>query len=204
LTDWIIIVGLPIYSLTIERQKEHQTLALQIVNEQMSKSSIAVNPQPMALRLLALGWYIERMLKVKLLSASAKAPTIAHPGEDLGYDLYASEAVTIAARGNAVVPTGVAIELTSAAGEALGALLRDKSSMAARRLSCTGGVIDAGYRGEVRVLMENLGDQAAEIHAGDKLVNLIPYPVLTTPVEVVEELAGSSRKDGGFGSSGRK
>ena len=144
------------------------------------------------------------MLKVKLLCASAKAPTIAHPGEDLGYDLYASAGVTLAPRGNAVVPTGVAIELTTAGGEPLGALLRDKSSMAARRLTCTGGVIDAGYRGEVRVLMENLGDTAAEIHAGDKLVNLIPYPVLTTPVEVVEELAGSSRKAGGFGSSGRK
>ena len=76
------------------------------------------------------------MLKVKLLSPSAKAPTIAHPGEDLGYDLYASETVTIAPRGNAVVPTGVAIELTTAAGEPLGALLRDKSSMAARRLTC--------------------------------------------------------------------
>jgi dUTP pyrophosphatase len=144
------------------------------------------------------------MLKVKLLSASAKAPAIAHPGEDLGYDLYASEAVTIAARGNAVVPTGIAIELTSATGEPMGALLRDKSSLAARRLTCTGGVIDAGYRGEIRVLMENLGDREAEIHAGDKLVNLIPYPVLTTLVEVVEELAGSQRKDGGFGSSGRK
>ena len=57
-------------------------------------------------------------------------------------------------------------------------------------------MIDAGYRGEVRVLMENLGDTAAEIHAGDKLVNLIPYPVLTTPVEVVEELAESSRRSG--------
>jgi dUTP pyrophosphatase len=144
------------------------------------------------------------MLKVKLLCASAKAPTIAHPGEDLGYDLYASESVTLAPRGNAVVPTGVAIELTSATGEPLGALLRDKSSMAAHRLTCTGGVIDAGYRGEIRVLMENLGDAAVQIHAGDKLVNLIPYPVLTTAVEVVEELAGSSRKGGGFGSSGRK
>jgi dUTP pyrophosphatase len=144
------------------------------------------------------------MLKVKLLTAEAKAPTIAHPGEDLGYDLYASEAVTIAGRENATVATGVAIELTSAAGEPLGALLRDKSSMAARRLTCTGGVIDAGYRGEVRVLMENLGSEAAEIHAGDKLVNLIPYPVLTTAVEVVEELGVSRRKDGGFGSSGRK
>lgn len=152
----------------------------------------------------AFGWYIGRMLKVKLLSASAKAPTIAHPGEDLGYDLYASEAVTIAAKGNAVVATGVAIELTTSDGEPLGALLRDKSSMAARRLTCTGGVIDSGYRGEVRVLIENLGEAVAEIHAGDKLVNLIPYPVLTTPVEVVEELAESSRKGGGFGSSGRK
>jgi dUTP pyrophosphatase len=144
------------------------------------------------------------MLKVKLLTPAAKAPTIAHPGEDLGYDLYASEAVTIGPRGNATVPTGVAIALTTATGEPLGALLRDKSSMAARRLTCTGGVIDAGYRGEVRVLMENLGETTAEIHAGDKLVNLIPYPVLTTPVEVVEELAESRRKDGGFGSSGRK
>jgi dUTP pyrophosphatase len=144
------------------------------------------------------------MLKVKLLSPTAKAPTIAHPGEDLGYDLYASESVTLAPRGNAVVPTGIAIELTTANGEPLGALLRDKSSMAARRLTCTGGVIDAGYRGEVRVLMENLGDAPTEIHAGDKLVNLIPYPVLTTPVEVVGELAESSRKGGGFGSSGKK
>jgi dUTP diphosphatase len=144
------------------------------------------------------------MLRVRLLTASAKAPTIAHPGEDLGYDLYASEAVTIAARGCATVPTGVAIELTSAAGEPMGALLRDKSSMASRRLTCTGGVIDAGYRGEVRVLMENLGDKPAEIHTGDKLVNLIPYPVLTTAVEIVEELAISSRGNGGFGSSGRK
>jgi dUTP pyrophosphatase len=144
------------------------------------------------------------MLKVKLLSPTAKAPTIAHPGEDLGYDIFASETVTLAPGRNAVVSTGIAIELTSAAGDPLGALLRDKSSMAARRLTCTGGVIDAGYRGEIRVLIENLGDAAAEIHEGDKLVNLIPYPVLTTPVQVLDELAESSRNAGGFGSSGRK
>jgi dUTP pyrophosphatase len=144
------------------------------------------------------------MLKVKLLTPTAKAPSIAHPGEDLGYDVYSDQNVTIAARGQAVVSTGIAIELTNAWGEALGALLRDKSSMAARRLICTGGVIDSGYRGEIRVLMENLGDTPAEIHAGDKLVNLIPYPVLTTPVEEVENLSESDRRDGGFGSSGRK
>jgi dUTP pyrophosphatase len=53
------------------------------------------------------------------------------------------------------------------------------------------------------VLIENLGDNPAEIHAGDKIANLIPYPVLTSEVEVVEELSSSSRKGGGFGSSGR-
>jgi dUTP pyrophosphatase len=143
------------------------------------------------------------MLKVKLLSAEAKAPTVAHPGEDLGYDIYAAETVTLAARGHGVVPTGIAVECMSPAGEPMGALLRDRSSMAARRLAVTGGVIDAGYRGEIKVLMENLADQPATIHAGDKLANLIPYPVLTGEVHVVDDLKESSRKAGGFGSSGR-
>lgn len=143
------------------------------------------------------------MLKVKLLNASAKAPTVAHPGEDLGYDVYASETLTIPPRGHAAVPTGIAIECTAESGERMGALLRDKSSMASRRLTITGGVIDAGYRGEVRVLMENLADTEALIRAGDKISNLIPYPVLTGKVRVVEDLSDSSRKAGGFGSSGR-
>jgi dUTP pyrophosphatase len=143
------------------------------------------------------------MLKVKLLSPTAKAPTVAHPGEDLGYDIFSSETVTIAQNGHAVIPTGIAVECTSPTGEKMGALLRDKSSMASRRLIVTGGVIDAGYRGEVRVLIENLGDAPAEIRAGDKIANLIPYPVLTAEVQVVEDLTDSSRKAGGFGSSGR-
>jgi dUTP pyrophosphatase len=144
------------------------------------------------------------MLKVKLLRSEAKAPAIAHPGEDLGYDVYAAEAVTLPARGHAAVHTGIAIEVTSDSGEPMGALLRDRSSMAARRLAITAGVIDAGYRGEIKVLMENLGDQPAEIHAGDKIANLIPYPVLTGEVQVVEELAESKRKAGGFGSTGKR
>jgi dUTP pyrophosphatase len=143
------------------------------------------------------------MLKVKLLKPGAKAPTIAHPGEDLGYDLYSAETVTIPARGQHIVSTGISIEL-DIDGRPAGALVRDKSSLAARRLICTAGVIDAGYRGEIRIVMENLAEASAEIHGGDKIANLIPYPVLTSPVEVVEELAETSRNAGGFGSSGRK
>ncbi len=143
------------------------------------------------------------MLRVKLLSQSAKAPTVAHPGEDLGYDVYAAFMMIIPPKSHVIVPTGVAIECTSPTGEPMGALLRDKSSMAARRLVLTGGVIDAGYRGEIKVLMENLDDQPAVINAGDKIANLIPYPVLTGEVQVVEDLAESKRMAGGFGSTGK-
>jgi dUTP pyrophosphatase len=143
------------------------------------------------------------MLRVKLLSHDAKAPTVAHPGEDLGYDIYSATTLTIPAKGHAIVSTGIAVECTSASGEKMGALLRDKSSVAARRLVLTGGVIDAGYRGEIRVLMENLSESPAEIRVGDKIANLIPYPVLTSEVEVVDELADSRRQAGGFGSTGR-
>jgi dUTP pyrophosphatase len=144
------------------------------------------------------------MLRCKLLRPDAKAPTIAHPGEDLGYDLYSAETLVFPARGNAVVPTGVSIELTNADGTPMGALVRDRSSMAIRRIITTAGVIDAGYRGEVKIVMENLGDAEQTIHAGDKIANLLPYPVLTTAVEVVEDLAESKRGAGGFGSSGKR
>lgn len=142
-------------------------------------------------------------IRVKLLRDGAKAPTVAHPGEDLGYDIFAAETIHFAPRASAIVPTAISVELTDANGRAMGALLRDKSSLAARRLIVTAGVIDAGYRGEIKVVMENLSDQPQEIRAGDKLANLIPYPVLTGTVEVVDELAESRRMAGGFGSSGR-
>jgi dUTP pyrophosphatase len=143
------------------------------------------------------------MLRVKLLNPQAKPPTVGHPGEDLGYDVYSAVTVVVPPKGNVAISTGIALQCSSPAGEPMGALLRDKSSMAARRLVLTGGVIDAGYRGEVRVLIENLGDAPAEIRAGDKIANLIPYPVLTANVSVVDELSQSKRKDGGFGSTGR-
>jgi dUTP pyrophosphatase len=75
--------------------------------------------------------------------------------------------------------------------------------MASRRLILTGGVIDAGYRGEIKILMENLSGKVTTIRVGDKVANLIPYPVLTGEVQVVDDLNESSRKAGGFGSSGR-
>ena len=145
------------------------------------------------------------MIKVRLHRPEAKAPTVAHPGEDLGYDVYAAENVTIPARGGAIVSTGISVELINDAdSKPMGALIRDRSSMAVKHIIATAGVIDAGYRGEIRIVMENLGAADFEIHAGDKIANLIPYPVLTSTVEVVEELAQSGRGAGGFGSTGKR
>jgi dUTP pyrophosphatase len=74
--------------------------------------------------------------------------------------------------------------------------------MAAKGIATTAGVIDAGYRGEILILMTNLGDAPLEIKAGEKIAQMIPVPVLTSPVETVETLEDSARAEKGFGSSG--
>ncbi len=75
--------------------------------------------------------------------------------------------------------------------------------MAARGIATTGGVIDSGYRGEILVLMTNLGEAAVELKAGEKIAQMVPVPVLTGLVQVVESLEVSDRAEKGFGSSGR-
>jgi dUTP pyrophosphatase len=144
------------------------------------------------------------MLRVKLLEEGARLPVVAHPGEDLGYDLFALEAATLAPRATVKVRTGIAVEARHpATGAPLGLLVRDRSSMAARGIATTAGVIDAGYRGEILVLMTNLGEAAVELKAGEKIAQMIPVPVLTGDVKVVENLEDSARAEKGFGSSGR-
>ncbi|MGA7831592.1 MAG: dUTP diphosphatase [Terracidiphilus sp.] len=144
------------------------------------------------------------MLRVKLLEAGARAPVVAHPGEDLGYDLFAFEGVVLAPRVTVKVRTGIAVEARHpVTGEPLGLLVRDRSSMAARGIATTAGVIDAGYRGEILILMTNLGETAVELKAGEKIAQMIPMPVLTGGVQEVESLEESARAAKGFGSSGR-
>jgi dUTP pyrophosphatase len=143
------------------------------------------------------------MLRVKLLDPAARAPVVAHPGEDLGYDLFALEGAVLAPRSTVRVRTGIAVEARHpATGVPLGLLVRDRSSMAAKGVATTAGVIDAGYRGEILILMTNLGDSALEVKAGEKIAQMIPVPVLTGTVETVSSLEDSSRAEKGFGSSG--
>ncbi len=137
------------------------------------------------------------MLKVKKLSPDATLPTVAHPGEDIGYDLYSAEDVIIAAHGAAGVHTGIAIEFVPTAG----GIVKTRSGLARKRLLCNAGVIDAGYRGEIIVLMENLGDQPYTMRKGDKIAQLLEHRLVAGDV-VQGELSGAARGAKGFGSSG--
>jgi dUTP pyrophosphatase len=147
---------------------------------------------------------IEHMLRVKKLDPAAKLPVVAHPCEDLGYDVFALESIELAPGKTVRVRTGIAVEARNPqTREPLGLLVRDRSSMAAKGLATTGGVIDAGYRGEILILITNLGDAAVTIAAGEKVAQMIPVPVLTGLIEEVESLEASARLEKGFGSSGR-
>ena len=144
------------------------------------------------------------MLRVKKLDPAAKLPVVAHPSEDLGYDVFALESVELAPHARARVRTGIAVEARDPnTGAPLGLLVRDRSSMAAKGLATTGGVIDAGYRGEILILITNLGQAAITLAAGEKVAQMIPVPVLTGQVEEVETLEASARLEKGFGSSGK-
>ncbi|HSC03122.1 MAG TPA: dUTP diphosphatase [Solirubrobacteraceae bacterium] len=140
-------------------------------------------------------------LKVRRLDARARLPTRAYPG-DAGLDLHALEDGTLDPGERASVRTGIAVEIPE--GEA--GLVLPRSGLAARHgiaLVNAPGLIDAGYRGEVRVLLLNTDRNSAfTITAGDRIAQLVLVKVQTPEVVEVEELAMSERGGGGFGSSG--
>ena len=141
-------------------------------------------------------------LQVRRLSDAATLPTRAHEG-DAGLDLHAAEAATLAPGERASVGTGVAVEIPD--GHA--GLVLPRSGLAARHgiaLVNAPGLIDAGYRGELRVLLLNTDREAPfEIAVGERIAQLLITPfAAAVPVEAAE-LATSARGEGGFGSSGR-
>jgi dUTP pyrophosphatase len=141
-------------------------------------------------------------LRVRRLRDEARLPSRAHEG-DAGLDLYAAEAATIGPGERETVATGIAVEVPP--GHA--GLVLPRSGLAARHgiaLVNAPGLIDSGYRGEVKVLLLNTDrSDTFEIFPGDRIAQLVLSPVADVdPVEVAE-LATSARGGGGFGSSGR-
>ncbi len=141
-------------------------------------------------------------LRVAKLAEGATVPTRAHDG-DAGLDLYAHETAHIGPGERWSVGTGVAVEIP--AGHA--GLVLPRSGIARDHgiaLVNSPGLIDAGYRGELRVLLLNTDPaETFRVAAGDRIAQLVIAPIaLPQPVEA-PELADSTRGDGGFGSSGR-
>lgn len=145
----------------------------------------------------------------KKLHDKAKAPHVAHPGEDLAYDLFAAQDVTLIPGRVTLVRTGIAIQFEPPHG----AIVKDRSSMAVKGIRTSAGVIDAGYRGEILVPM-TLDMNAPpgidglhggyQIKAGDKIAQMHPVKPLTTfEVEEQEVLKAAVRGEKGFGSSGK-
>lgn len=142
-------------------------------------------------------------IRIQKIHPSAVLPRYAHgPQEDAGMDLCSVEDVTLEPRVPRLVPTGLTIELPPGyEGQ-----VRPRSGLALKHaisMPNAPGTIDPGYRGELRVLMINLGREPYTIHAGDRVAQLIVAKY--EAVEWVEEseLGDSQRGHGGFGSSGR-
>lgn len=140
-------------------------------------------------------------LRVRRLHPEASLPTRAYDG-DAGLDLYAVETVTLDAGERASVGTGIAVEIP--AGQA--GLVLPRSGLAARHgiaLVNAPGLIDAGYRGEVRVLLLNTDRRDPfTVASGERIAQLVLVRIETPEVAEVPELALSERGPGGFGSSG--
>ena len=119
-----------------------------------------------------------------------------------GLDVVAAEDVTLAPGKRHAVATGFAIEIPH--GHEV--QVRPRSGLALKHgITClnTPGTIDSDYRGEVKVILANLGDEAFEVRRGERIAQLVPAPVLRAHFAEVHELAETERGSGGFGSTGR-
>jgi len=141
-------------------------------------------------------------LRVRRLDPGAVMPTRAHEG-DAGLDLYALVGATLAPGERASLRTGIAVEIP----EGQAGLVLPRSGLAARHgiaLVNAPGLVDSGYRGELRVLLLNTDrSEPCEIASGDRIAQLVLVAIETPEVVEVEDLALSERGAGGFGSSGR-
>ena len=138
-------------------------------------------------------------LKIKKLNPEAKFPNYAHPG-DVGLDLYSLEDYDLKPGERKIFYVGFALEFPNG----YAAIIKDKSSLPAKAgLHTMGGVFDAGYRGEYNVNLINLGQEVYHIEKGDKIAQLVIYPVIIADLVEAEELSGSSRGAGNFGSTGK-
>jgi dUTP pyrophosphatase len=142
------------------------------------------------------------IIKIKRLHETAQVPRYAHgPDEDAGMDLCSVELATLEPRKPKAVATGLSIELPPG----YEAQVRPRSGLALKSaisVANSPGTIDPGYRGEIKVILVNLGTDAYTIHPGDRIAQMVIARYEAIEFEETD-LSGTARGAGGFGSSGR-
>ena len=139
------------------------------------------------------------MLRVKLLSTAAQAPTRGSE-HAAGYDLYGAVEVTVPAGGRALVPTNIAVSLP----DGCYGRVAPRSGLALKHgIDVGAGVVDADYRGDLGVVLFNFGEADFVCKRGDRIAQLILERVAHPKVSVVLDLDDTARNEGGFGSTGK-
>jgi len=137
-------------------------------------------------------------LKVKRIHEDAKLPLYQHKG-DAGLDIFSSIGCVLEKGEVKPVSSGIKVAIP----EGYVGLIWDKSGISLKGVHKLAGVVDSGYRGEVKVVMVNLGDEPFVIEKGMKIAQLLIQPINEVEVVEVEELEETSRGEEGFGSTGK-
>ena len=139
------------------------------------------------------------LLKIKRLHPDAIIPKFAHP-DDAGMDLFCVEKFSMAPGERKSIPVGLALEIP----EGYVGLIWDKSGLShTYGLKSFGGVIDAGYRGEVAIGLMNLSDTEFHFEKGHKIAQILIQKIEHPEIKEVEELSSTLRGEKGFGSTGK-
>ena len=142
-----------------------------------------------------------KVIKVKVLtdwSLLANLPTKSHPS-DAGWDLYSVEKLDLQPGKRHSVYTGIAFEIPK--GHV--GLIWPRSGMSVKKgIDVLAGVVDSGYRGEIKVCLLNTGDEPCIINKGDRIAQILFQEVPEFDLEIVKEFSKSDRGEGGFGSTG--
>ena len=139
----------------------------------------------------------DQSVRVKKLSAEARVP-MKGTARAAGHDLYANEGTDVPARGQAIIGTGIAIGLPH---DTYGRIAPRSGLAVKHRLTTNAGVIDSDYRGEVKVVLANLGDQPYRVEKGDRIAQLIIEKIDNRELQEVTQLDDTERGDQGFRSS---
>ena len=137
-------------------------------------------------------------IKVKKISDTSRVPAKSN-SSDAGYDLYASEKVSIPAGATVLISTGICMSIP----EGYVGLIWDRSSMGVKGIHRHAGVIDSGYIGHIKVCLHNTTCDTYHVERGDRIAQIVIQEAPHFELEVVDSLEDSERGIGGFGSTGK-